>query len=121
MNLLPSILASSSPALRAAFSLSRSGFVSSQRAFSAAAQKLNKKVTEELQFEKDNYEKPADLAKLPKDWKFTDAAGDVNLKLEKELGRRCRRGREVAVSLEREWFGWSCSLEVRDRRAGALL
>lgn len=64
-----------------------------QRAFSnaatatvsVAAQKLQKGLTSEIQFEKENYEKPEPLTKLPADWKFVDTPGDVNMVLEKEL------------------------------------
>jgi len=61
----------------------------SYRAFSAAssaAAKVEKGLASELQFEKENYKKSDALEKLPTDWKFTDTPGDVNLKLEKDLG-----------------------------------
>lgn len=58
------------------------------RCFSAssAVQKLQQGLTNELQFEKENYSKPETLAKLPKEWTLTDKPGDVNLKIEKSLG-----------------------------------
>lgn len=56
------------------------------RCFSAAMTKLHQGVSAELQFEKENYTKPDTLAKLPKEWKLTDKPGDVNLKIERDLG-----------------------------------
>jgi len=56
------------------------------RAFSSAVAKLQQGIQSELQFEKENYTKPEALAKLPKEWKLTDKPGDVNLKIEKDLG-----------------------------------
>lgn len=58
------------------------------RCFSAssAVQKLQQGLANELQFEKENYTKPESLAKLPKEWTLTDTPGDVNLKIQKDLG-----------------------------------
>lgn len=58
------------------------------RCFSSsnALQKLQQGLANELQFEKENYSKPDSLAKLPKEWTLTDKPGDVNLKIEKDLG-----------------------------------
>ncbi|CAD7929568.1 unnamed protein product [Amoebophrya sp. A120] len=56
------------------------------RAFSSAAvKKLQTGLAQELQHEKDNYEKPAELSKVPAGWNFTEDAGNVNMKLEKTL------------------------------------
>lgn len=52
---------------------------------SAAAKKLQTGLAQEIQHEKDNYEKPAELSKVPGGWTFSDEAGNVNMKLEKEL------------------------------------
>lgn len=62
------------------------------RSFSVAAEKLQKGLTNELQYETENYEKPDILSKLPADWKLTDTAGDVNMKIEKDIdgSRTCR-------------------------------
>ena len=67
-------------------------------------------------------EKPADLAKLPKDWKSTDAAGDVNLKLEKELGRMTVSTRELsrtrrATGFRRKFFAMHCLAMSRPWRS----
>jgi len=56
------------------------------RCFSSAIAKLQQGIQSELQFEKENYSKPEALAKLPKEWKLNDKPGDVNLKIEKDLG-----------------------------------
>lgn len=61
---------------------------SSTRCFasaSAAMDKLQKGLASELQFEKGNYEKPEQLAKLPAGWKLVETPGDVNMRIEKEL------------------------------------
>lgn len=50
-----------------------------------AAQKLQKGLANELQFEKEHYQKPEVLSKLPADFKLTDSPGDVNMKIEKDL------------------------------------
>lgn len=55
---------------------------------SPAAAKLRKGLSTELQFEKDNYEKHEDLAKLPKDWKFVETLGDVNMSIVKDISDR---------------------------------
>lgn len=63
-------------------------FVAQQRTFSAsaAAAKLQKGVADELQFEKEQYEKPEIISKLPKEWTLIETPGNVNMKIEKELG-----------------------------------
>lgn len=65
-----------------------------QRAFSAAsaaAQKLKDGLKSELEFEKKNYEKPAEL-ECPKGWTQVETAGEVNMKIEKDIGddRHCK-------------------------------
>jgi len=60
-------------------------FIAQQRTFSAAAAKLQKGVADELQFEKEQYEKPEIISKLPKEWKLIEKPGNVNMKIEKEL------------------------------------
>lgn len=70
---------------RATAAASNSPTSASVRAFSAAAQKLQKGLASELQFEKENYEKPEPMAKLPQDWKHVDTPGDVNMCLQKDL------------------------------------
>eukprot|EP00392_Amoebophrya_sp_AT5.2_P017386 g17736.t1 len=46
----------------------------------------------ELQHEKENYEKPPELSKVPQGWSFHDATGDVNMRLDKQLAgdRACK-------------------------------
>lgn len=61
------------------------GMSQQKRGFSAAASKLQKGLETELQFEKENYAKPENLANLPKDWKLVETPGDVNMKIEKDL------------------------------------
>lgn len=96
--MLSTLRASRVSAQRAISCMGRGQYAAHLRTFSAASpavQKLNKKIVEELQYEKDNYETPKDLAKLPKEWKLTDTPGDVNIKLEKVLDN----GRNVRI----EW------------------
>ncbi|CAD7973337.1 unnamed protein product [Amoebophrya sp. A25] len=67
--------------------------LSAARAFSsAAAKKLQTGLAQEIQHEKDNYEKPKELSKVPAGWSFHDEAGNVNMRLEKELanGKTCK-------------------------------
>lgn len=49
--------------------------------------KLSKGLDSELQYEKENYQKPEQMTKL-QGWKATDAPGDVNLALEKTVGEK---------------------------------
>lgn len=66
--------------------------VSRKFSASAAAAKLQKGVADELQFEKEQYEKPEIISKLPKEWKMIETPGNVNMKIEKELenDRTCK-------------------------------
>jgi len=56
------------------------------RCFSSAVAKLQEGIQSELQFEKENYQKPEVFDKISKEWKLTDEPGDVNMKIEKDLG-----------------------------------
>lgn len=52
---------------------------------SPAMQKLQKGFESELQYEKENYDTPDAIRQVPTGWTLEDKAGDVNVKIQKEL------------------------------------
>eukprot|EP00392_Amoebophrya_sp_AT5.2_P016231 g16488.t1 len=77
---------------RPIFSSIGAGF-STRQFSSSAVKKLETGLAQELQHEKENYEKPPELSKVPAGWTLVDEPGSVNMKLEKTLAdgmRVCR-------------------------------
>lgn len=70
---------------RPIFSSIGAGF-STRQFSSSAVKKLETGLAQELQHEKENYEKPPELSKVPAGWTLVDEPGSVNMKLEKTLG-----------------------------------
>jgi complement component 1 Q subcomponent-binding protein len=98
------------------------GSVVARRQFSAsaAAAKLQKGVADELQFEKEQYEKPEIISKLPKEWKVIETPGNVNMKIEKELenNRICKiEWQLVAPFMDDEMEGMDGSQEGKEGEA----